>query len=125
MSFIRKGLSCMDEATFFERHFDLRNGDYIGAIWCTGTSSKGGLGVIPKIIVNLSCCLYKMPPPVHCNTGVWTPGSGRYPDAYILNDQVGIHYPNLYFFKAMFIAVLLAFMKKLIFNKKLCLVKGA
>ncbi|XP_071742290.1 uncharacterized protein [Rutidosis leptorrhynchoides] len=67
MSFIRKGLSCMDEATFFERHFDLRNGDYIGAIWCTGTSSKGGLGVIPKIIVNLSCCLYKMPPPVHCN----------------------------------------------------------
>ncbi|XP_071742286.1 uncharacterized protein [Rutidosis leptorrhynchoides] len=95
MSFIRKGLSCMDEATFFERHFDLRNGDYIGAIWCTE------------------------------KTGVWTPGSGRYPDAYILNDQVGIHYPNLYFFKAMFIAVLLAFMKKLIFNKKLCLVKGA
>ncbi|XP_071700336.1 lysine--tRNA ligase-like [Rutidosis leptorrhynchoides] len=75
--------------TFFKLHSDLKNGDYIGVIGFPGKSRIGELSVIQKKFVNLSYCLHKMPPTHYKvkTTGDWTPGNGRYPDAYILNDE--------------------------------------
>nr|XP_043617557.1 lysine--tRNA ligase, cytoplasmic-like [Erigeron canadensis] len=82
-------LSVMEEAKFFKRHCDLKNGDYIGVIGFPGKSSMGELSIILKTFVNMSYCLHRMPPMTYNvkKTDVWTPGSGRYPDAYTLNDQ--------------------------------------
>ncbi|XP_071717668.1 lysine--tRNA ligase-like [Rutidosis leptorrhynchoides] len=46
--------SFMEETTSFERHSDLKNGDYVGVIGFPGKNSMGEPSVIPKLIVNLS-----------------------------------------------------------------------
>nr|XP_043615218.1 lysine--tRNA ligase-like isoform X2 [Erigeron canadensis] len=74
---------------FLELHFDLRVGDYVGVVGFPATSSSGELSIISESIIRLSYCLHKMPPllPNLKEFDASTPGSGGYPDAYILKDQ--------------------------------------
>lgn len=88
--------SDLDEAEFSKYHSGVKRGDIVGIIGFPGKSKRGELSIFPKSFTVLSHCLHMMPRQKsaavadNANTkkiDVWTPGSGRNPEAYILKDQ--------------------------------------
>ncbi|XP_047325382.1 lysine--tRNA ligase isoform X2 [Impatiens glandulifera] len=86
--------SDLDEAEFSKLHSAIKRGDIVGVVGHPGKSNRGELSVFPRSVIVLSHCLHMMPRqkagPGSENTNkteIWTPGSTRNPDAYILKDQ--------------------------------------
>lgn len=88
--------SDLDEAEFSKYHSGVKRGDIVGIVGFPGKSKRGELSIFPKSFTVLSHCLHMMPRQKsaavadNANTkkvDVWTPGSGRNPEAYILKDQ--------------------------------------
>ncbi|XP_054804919.1 lysine--tRNA ligase, cytoplasmic [Prosopis cineraria] len=87
--------SDMDEAEFSKFHSNVKRGDIVGITGFPGKSKKGELSIFPKTFILLSHCLHMMPRQksaaaadnANVKKHVWTPGSPRNPEAYILKDQ--------------------------------------
>ncbi|XP_028781209.1 lysine--tRNA ligase, cytoplasmic [Neltuma alba] len=87
--------SDMDEAEFSKFHSNVKRGDIVGITGFPGKSKKGELSIFPKTFILLSHCLRMMPRQksaaaadnANLKKHVWTPGSSRNPEAYILKDQ--------------------------------------
>ncbi|CAI9102926.1 OLC1v1001320C1 [Oldenlandia corymbosa var. corymbosa] len=82
----------LEEFTAF--HSSVKRGDIIGIVGFPGKSKRGELSIFPKKFIVLSHCLHMMPrqkaAPGADNskkTELWTPGTGRNLDSYILKDQ--------------------------------------
>ncbi|KAL9684141.1 hypothetical protein QQ045_021575 [Rhodiola kirilowii] len=86
--------SDLDEAEFSRFHAGVKRGDIVGVTGYPGKSKRGELSLFPKSFIVLSHCLHMMPRqkavPGSENSNrseVWTPGSVRNPEKYILRDQ--------------------------------------
>ncbi|KAL9661158.1 hypothetical protein QQ045_025980 [Rhodiola kirilowii] len=84
----------LDEAEFSRFHAGVKRGDIVGVIGYPGKSKRGELSLFPKSFVVLSHCLHMMPrqkaisgSDSSSKSEVWTPGSVRNPEKYILRDQ--------------------------------------
>ncbi|XP_071737120.1 lysine--tRNA ligase, cytoplasmic-like [Rutidosis leptorrhynchoides] len=89
-------ISDLDEAEFSKFHSGVKRGDIVGIVGFPGKSKRGELSIFPKSFTVLSHCLHMMPRqksaavaenPAAKKIDVWTPGTGRNPDAYTLKDQ--------------------------------------
>ncbi|KAK4265493.1 hypothetical protein QN277_026541 [Acacia crassicarpa] len=87
--------SDMDEAEFSKFHSNVKRGDIVGITGFPGKSKRGELSIFPKTFKLLSHCLLMMPKQksaaaadnANLKKQVWTPGSPRNPETYILKDQ--------------------------------------
>uniref|UniRef100_A0A7N0RB57 Lysine--tRNA ligase n=1 Tax=Kalanchoe fedtschenkoi TaxID=63787 RepID=A0A7N0RB57_KALFE len=82
------------EAEFSRFHAGVKRGDIVGVTGYPGKSKRGELSLFPKSFVVLSHCLHMMPRQKTVaksensnKSEVWTPGSVRNPEKYILRDQ--------------------------------------
>ncbi|KAK4265487.1 hypothetical protein QN277_026536 [Acacia crassicarpa] len=86
--------SDMDEAEFSKFHSNVKCGGIVGITGFPGKSKKGELSIFPKTFKLLSHCLLMMPKQksaaaadnANLKKQVWTPGSPRNPETYILKD---------------------------------------
>ncbi|CAK7337552.1 unnamed protein product [Dovyalis caffra] len=87
--------SGLDEAEFSKLHSSVKRGDIVGVTGFPGKTKRGELSIFPTSFTVLSHCLHMMPrqksgPASDASvkkSEVWTPGSVRNPEAYILKDQ--------------------------------------
>ncbi|KAJ6993878.1 hypothetical protein NC653_016872 [Populus alba x Populus x berolinensis] len=87
--------SGFDEAEFSKLHSSVKRGDIVGVTGFPGKTKRGELSIFPTSFMVLSHCLHMMPrqkagPGSDASakkSEVWTPGSVRNPEAYILKDQ--------------------------------------
>lgn len=88
--------SGMDEVEFSRFHSSVKRGDIVGVTGFPGKTKRGELSIFPRSFVVLSHCLHMMPrqkaAPGTDNANIkksdiWSPGSTRNPETYILKDQ--------------------------------------
>ncbi|KAL9399499.1 hypothetical protein Peur_008460 [Populus x canadensis] len=87
--------SGFNEAEFSKLHSSVKRGDIVGITGFPGKTKRGELSIFPTSFMVLSHCLHMMPrqkagPGSDASakkSEVWTPGSVRNPEAYILKDQ--------------------------------------